>query len=124
MGGMTDSERLSVKRVVRITGEVQWRATVANSALEARWGIILVSNAAEAAGAIPDAFDDSIASWYINRACVWDEPTVEYRRYEMDLRSSRKIPQDYTLSFMAANNSTSDGILEFMFGFRILYERT
>jgi len=124
LASIAASELRDIRKVVRVFGQFAYRATILNNDLVARFGLVLASNDSVSASATADPIQDDEASWYGSWPLLWDNPTLDYVRFNIDLRSSRNLPQDYTLAAVVENSSTSVGILEYQYSLRFLLERS
>ena len=122
LGAFTVGEKFNIGKILRVFGEVHFRGATANVNLAARFGLAIVSDDSLALSAVPDPLGDEAFGWYWNDALLWSEPSTEYKMKRVDTRTQRRLIGDASTLMFSLENPAGTA-MDFMFAFRILYQK-
>ena len=121
LGGLTQAEKLEIRKVVRIHFNFMYRANTDGLHVHGRFGLIVVTDDALAVNESPEPIQDSDASWLLNEFYSSERGDQEHE-ISRDIRAQRVIPAGSSLAFVLQSDTASDDSVHWSTGSRILLE--
>jgi len=126
LGALTLVEKNDVRSVVRVIWSFFVRSATAGNRASGRFGMIVVTDDAMAASAVPDPLGDPLDAWYLNTGFFQEDAANVPVEQRGDLRSARRLLGDgQTIAFVAESDlGSSSGSMLITFMARVLYSKT